>query len=553
MKMKSKVLWIQLIIFGLVVSLLAVKGLAAPAPQTAKKQQRSEQEEDYFKKWLDEDVKYIISDQEKDVFKKLATADEKEQFIEQFWHRRDPDIRTAINDVKEEHYRRIAYANDHFASGFPGWRTDRGRTYIIHGEPVEIERHPTGGMYDRPHYEGGGSTATYAFEIWRYRYIEGIGLNVELEFVDPSGTGEYRLALMPDEKDALLNIDGVGLTLAESLGIMTKSQRPRFSPGNYGTYPMRGGRLQDDNPFIRYERYAMVMKAQPVKYTDLKEIVEIDIRYDELPFLVRSDHIQLNENQFLVPVTIEVANKDLTFKLENGQHVAKVAVYGIVESLTNKIIEEFEDDIAMAYSPEQLTEGLKARSLYQKILVVDKGMRYKVTIILKDLNSLSTGVVPKAIVLPRVDPDQLATSSLILSNFMAQLEEAAEPDQMFVLGDIWIRPTPSRQFMAGDGLAAYLQVYNAHTDQTTMAPSLKVKYQLSRDGQVVFESTNSQGEGLQYYSDQRIVLTKVFPSQVLLSGRYTVQVDIEDLIGDLSTTAREKFRVSAPAAASGSE
>ena len=553
MKMKSKVLWVQLIIFGLVVSLLAVEGLAAPAPQTAKKQQRSEQEEDYFKKWLDEDVKYIISDQEKDVFKKLATADEKEQFIEQFWHRRDPDIRTAINDVKEEHYRRIAYANDHFASGFPGWRTDRGRTYIIHGEPVEIERHPTGGMYDRPHYEGGGSTATYAFEIWRYRYIEGIGLNVELEFVDPSGTGEYRLALMPDEKDALLNIDGVGLTLAESLGIMTKSQRPRFSPGNYGTYPMMGGRIQDDNPFIRYERYAMVMKAQPVKYTDLKEIVEIDVRYDELPFLVRSDHIQLNENQFLVPVTIEVANKDLTFKLENGQHVAKVAVYGIVESLTNKIIEEFEDDIAMAYSPEQLTEGLKARSLYQKILVVDKGMRYKVTIILKDLNSLSTGVVPKAIVLPRVDPDQLATSSLILSNFMAQLEEAAEPDQMFVLGDIWIRPTPSRQFMAGDGLAAYLQAYNAHTDQTTMAPSLKVKYQLSRDGQVVFESTNSQGEGLQYYSDQRIVLTKVFPSQVLLPGRYTVQVDIEDLIGDLSTTAREKFRVAAPAAASGSE
>ncbi len=551
--MKSKVLWIQLIRFGLVVSLLAVEGLAAPAPQKAKKQQQNEQEEDYFKKWLDEDVKYIISDQEKDVFKKLATADEKEQFIEQFWHRRDPDIRTAINDVKEEHYRRIAYANDHFASGFPGWRTDRGRTYIIHGEPVEIERHPTGGMYDRPHYEGGGSTATYAFEIWRYRYIEGIGLNVELEFVDPSGTGEYKLALLPDEKDALLNIDGVGLTLAESLGIMSKADRPRFSPGNYGNYPMMGGRIQDDNPFIRYERYAMVMKTQPVKYQDLKEIVEIDIRYDELPFLVRPDYIQLNENQFLVLVTIEVANKDLTFSLENGQHVAKVAVYGIVESLTNKIIEEFEDDIAMAYSPEQLTEGLKARSLYQKILVVEKGMRYKITVILKDLNSLSTGVVPKAIVLPRVNPDQLATSSLIVSNFMAQLEEAADPDQMFVLGDIWIRPTPSRRFMAGDGLAAYLQVYNARTDQTTMTPSLKVKYQLSRDGQVVFESTDNQGEGMQYYSDQRIVLTKVFPAQVLLPGSYTVEVDIEDLIGDLSTIAREKFRVAAPAAAAGSD
>ncbi len=549
--MKSRVLWIQLIGLGLA-AFLTAGGSTILAPQKEKKKQQNEEEEDYFKKWLDEDVKYIISGQEKDVFKKLTRTEEKEQFVEQFWHRRDPDIRSAINEVKEEHYRRIAYANDHFTSGFPGWMMDRGRTYIIHGEPVEIERHPTGGMYERKAYEGGGSTTTYAFEVWRYRHIEGIGLNVELEFVDPSGTGEYKLALLPDEKDALLHIDGVGLTLAESLGIANKSDRPYFSPGSVDSYPMMGGRLQD-NPFIRYENYATVMRAQPVKYKDLKEIVEIDVRYDELPFLVRPDYIQLNENQFLVAVTIEVANKDLTFKLESNLHVAKVAVYGIVQSLTNKIIEEFEDDIANAYPPELLTEGLKARSLYQKILVLDKGMRYKVTLILKDLNSLSTGVVPKAIVLPRVTPDQLATSSLIVSNFMQPLEEAADPEQMFVLGDIWIRPTPSQRFMAGDGLAAYLQVYNARTDQTTMAPSLKVKYQLSRDSQVVFESTDSQGEGLQYYSDQRIVLTKIFPSQVLLPGSYTVQVDIEDLIGDLSTTAREKFRVAAPAAAAGSE
>ena len=315
--MKSKVLWIQLIVLGLAAS-LSLEGFAILTPQKEKKKQQNEEEEDYFKKWLSEDVKYIISGEEKDVFKKLSTVEEKEQFIEQFWHRRDPDIRSASNEVKEEHYRRIAYANDHFPSGFPGWMTDRGRTYIIHGEPVEIERHPTGGMYDRPHYEGGGSTATYAFEIWRYRHIEGIGLNVELEFVDPSGTGEYRLALLPDEKDALLNIDGVGLTLAESLGMVNKSDRPRFSPGNYGNYPMMGGRIQDDNPFIRYENYANVMKAQPVKYKDLKEIVEIDVRYDELPFLVRPDYIQLNEDQFLVPVTIEVANQDLTFKMEDG-------------------------------------------------------------------------------------------------------------------------------------------------------------------------------------------------------------------------------------------
>ena len=92
-----------------------------------------EEQEDYYKKWLREDVVYIITDEELGVFNGLRTMDEKEQFIEQFWRRRDPDMRTAINEYKEEHYRRIAYANDHFFSAKAGWRTDRGRTYILWG------------------------------------------------------------------------------------------------------------------------------------------------------------------------------------------------------------------------------------------------------------------------------------------------------------------------------------------------------------------------------------------------------------------------------------
>ena len=176
-----------------------------------------------YKKWLNEDVVYIITDEEKTAFKRLATDEEREQFIEQFWLRRDPTPDTEENEFKEEHYRRIAYTNDHYASGIPGWKTDRGRIYIIYGPPDEIESHPSGGTYERPMEEGGGETSTYPFEQWRYRYLEGIGTNIIIEFVDPTMSGEYHMTMDPSEKDALTYVPGAGLTLMEQMGLSTKT------------------------------------------------------------------------------------------------------------------------------------------------------------------------------------------------------------------------------------------------------------------------------------------------------------------------------------------
>src|SRR5256714_12063576 len=156
-----------------------------------------------YKDWLEKDVAYIITDDERKAFKKLETDDERERFIEEFWRRRDPDPDTDENEFREEYYERIAYANEHYASGIPGWMTDRGRIYITWGKPDEIESHPSGGSYDRPSYEGGGSTTTYPFETWFYRHLDNVGDGVEIEFVDPSGTGEYKIATNPNEKDAL--------------------------------------------------------------------------------------------------------------------------------------------------------------------------------------------------------------------------------------------------------------------------------------------------------------------------------------------------------------
>jgi GWxTD domain-containing protein len=153
-----------------------------------------------WRKWVVEDVAYIITDAERTAFLALNDDAERELFSEQFWLRRDPTPSTVENEFKEEHYRRIAYANQHFIAGIPGWKTDMGRIYITFGPPDEIDAHPSGGLYTRSEAEGGGELRTFPFHLWRYRYIEHIGENVVIEFVDTARTGDYRMTMDPNTK-----------------------------------------------------------------------------------------------------------------------------------------------------------------------------------------------------------------------------------------------------------------------------------------------------------------------------------------------------------------
>src|SRR5665213_3263642 len=178
-----------------------------------------------YKTWLDQDVSYIISDEERKSFKSLSNDEEREAFIEQFWLRRNPNPDTPDNEFREEHYRRIAYANEHFAAGKPGWKTDRGHIYISFGKPDSIESHPSGGSYNRPIDEGGGETSTFPFEIWHYRYLEGIGDNIDIEFVDTCMCGDYHMTIDRSEKDALKHVPGAGLTMYEQQGQESKGDR----------------------------------------------------------------------------------------------------------------------------------------------------------------------------------------------------------------------------------------------------------------------------------------------------------------------------------------
>ncbi len=501
-----------------------------------------EEAEDYFLRWLDEDVVYIIADEERTVFENLTTIDEKEQFIEQFWFRRDPNPVTAQNEFKEEHYRRLAYTSERFSTGKPGWKTDRGRVYIIHGPPYEIEAHPTGGQHTRSMREGGGRTSTYPFEVWRYRRIEGLGDDIVLEFVDKTLTGEYRLALLPDEKDALLYLPRAGPTLAEELGLASKSDRPFFNPENRENYP---GMIQSvrDNPFLRYETFAKVQGPKEIKYKDLKGMVEIDVGYDTLPLTVEAHYFRLNKGQVLVPVTFQLQNKNLTFQMGHGAHVARVAVYGVVTSLSKRVITEFEDDLTLSYRGDAFEAGLLQESVYQKILSLESGMRYKLDLVVKDLNSEQVGVVSRGLVPPKYTDEGIQASPFIFSSHIQLLQEVPDQDEMFVVGDVKIRPNIKKEFTQDLPLGVYLQLYNVEIDQTSFTPSLAVTCQILRNGSPVSSVTGSSDESVQFFSYDRVVLIRQFNLTGLQPGNYEIRFNVHDRISDERIELNDSFKL----------
>jgi len=541
-------IWLSRVV--LLLLLVAAFNAAAGAAGQQRRQQdnkalRKEESQDYYQKWLKQDVVYLITDDEKAVFQKLTTSDERESFIEQFWQRRDPDPRTPANEFKEEHYRRIAYANEHFTSGDAGWMTDRGRIYIMHGPPDSIESRPSGGFYRREMSEGGGVTSTYPFERWRYHHIDGVGEDVVLEFVDTTFTDKYQLAVFPWEKDALTQFPGAGKTLAEQSGLATRADRPGLMPGaggHGGANPNLWYSRANDVPFARYETFAKVQAPPIARYPDLKQVVKVNVGYSTLPFEVSESYFRLNDDQVLVPITLRVPNRELTFKPNGEYQTARIGLYGIITSMTQKIALEFEDTMVTSFRNDQIQTGVQRTSIYQKVIPLDRRTRYRIDLVLKDINGEKIGIVQKALIPPSFG-EKLVGSSLIISDYVQPLGAVPEGDAMFVLGDVKVRPNIHKIFSPNMPLGLYFQLYNAALDQSTLKPDLRVTYKLLKDGKLLREAVDENGEPLQFYSTRRVVLVKHLSLEGLDPGKYQVQLEVADRTNNQTVQAAEDFTI----------
>jgi GWxTD domain-containing protein len=502
-----------------------------------------------YKKWLNEDVVWIITDQERAAFKQLSNDEERDNFIEAFWQRRDPTPDTEENEYKEEHYRRIAYANEHFAAGIPGWKSDRGRMYIMYGPADEVDSHPSGGSYERPMEEGGGETSTFPFEDWRYRYLEGIGQEIIIEFVDTCMCGDYHMTIDRSEKDALKYTPNAGLTMYESMGMSSKADRFNTSGlEQLGAGPMSSS-LQTKE-FDRLETYAKLQAPPPIKFKDLEEIVNTKLITNLMPFDVRSDYVKVTGDTVLVPITIQMKYRDITFANKDGIQRGTVNIFGRVSTLTGRVVQTFEDTAQVDVPAELLPRTAENSSVYWKALPLRPG-RYKVEIAVKDVNGDRKGLWSRGIVVPEYSDDKLSTSSLIVADQMEAVPTKDVSTGNFVIGVTKVRP----RVAPADGKPAlfkrskdqkvnfWMQVYNLGVDEKTHKPSATFEFNIvniATNKPVVqkTESTETMGN-----VGEQVTLQKSIASANLQPGVYRIEIKVNDNISKQTVDPSATFAV----------
>ncbi|HEX4067994.1 MAG TPA: GWxTD domain-containing protein [Acidobacteriaceae bacterium] len=501
-----------------------------------------------YRKWLDQDVRWIITDQERKAFLSLSNDEERDAFIEQFWRRRNPNPDSPDNEYREEHYARIAYANEHFAAGKPGWMTDRGMIYIKFGKPDSIDSHPSGGNYERPIDEGGGETSTFPFETWHYRYLEGIGENIDIEFVDTCMCGDYHMTIDRSEKDALLHVPNAGQTLYEEMGMAKKADR--FKGGLEDLGPGPDSASNQSKEFDRMELMAKLEAPPVIKFKDM-DLAEFLSSHKVLngpffPFEVRTDFVKVTDDTVLVPITLQIKDKDITFNTKDGVSKGDVTVIGRISTITDRVVQSFEETVEVEQPAELLARTMNNSSLYWKAFPLRPG-RYRIDIAIKDVNNPDhVGVWAQAITVPRYDDDRLAASSLILADKMERVPSKEIGAGMFIIGNTYVRPrvttnpAQAATFHRNQNLNFWMQVYNLGLDEKSRQNNAVINYQIVNvaTNKAILD-TQEDSKKLAASSDQ-LTLEKTLPLASLEPGKYMVKISVDDDV------TRQQIAESAP-------
>src|SRR5436305_1243416 len=510
--------------------------------QIAQKQKQLEKElAGPWKKWMNEDVIYIITDEEKQAFKRLKTDEERQTFVENFWLRRDPTPDTEENEYKEKHYRRIAYANDHYASGIPGWKSDRRMIYIKYGPADEIDSHRSGGSYQRPYEEGGGQTSTYPFEDWRYRYIDGIGTNVNIEFVDTTMSGEYHMTMDPSEKDALLYVPGAGLTMSEQMGMADKTQRFTRSDGTHlgtGNQPLP----ESMNEFTRLEQYAKLQKAPAIKFKDLEAAVNSTIRYNTLPMQIRADYIRVTDSTVLTSLTLLFKNNDLNYATKDKIAKATINLYGRITSLTRRPVNWFEDTVSAEVPAEMLQQAMTGSQIWSKTIPLAPGT-YRLNVVAKDVVGNTMNNFEMALTVPHYDEEQLGASSVILADQLERVPTKSIGAGPFVIRSSKVRPRVGQSFKKNETMGIYTEFYNFGMDDKTKKPEGTIEYAVvNANNETVLSQTEDLG-AIPNASAFLVTVEKKLPLKALAPGRYTLKLKVTDKLKNQSLTPSAQFTV----------
>jgi hypothetical protein len=387
--------------------------------------------------------------------------------------------------------------------------------------------------------EGGGTTSTFPFEVWHYRYLEGIGENIDIEFVDTCQCGDSHFTIDRSEKDALLHVPNAGPTMYEQMG--QASKKDRFASGGLEDIeggPGGGGNANQSKEFDRIEMAAKLFAPPPIKFADLDAFVSEHKILDgpPFPFDVRTDFVKVTDSMDLVPITLQIKNRDITFVTKDGVSKGQVNILGKVTTIMHKTVQTFEDTVEINQPAELLEKTLDHSSVYWKSLPLQPGL-YRLDIAIKDVNNPDhVGLYGRGIEVPTFQDEKLGTSSLILADEMHTVSSRDIGAGNFIISNTFIRPRVSSNpatpvsFTHAQSLNFWMQVYNLGIDDATKSNSATVTYQITdaTSGNVILEK-DLESKDLGAHSDQ-LTVEKTLPIAGLPPGKYKVTVKVNDAI-----------------------
>ena len=359
-------------------------------------------------------------------------------------------------------------------------------------------------------------------------------------------SGEYHLTTDPCEKDALAKVPNAGLTMSESMGLSSKADRFTNTDGTTCGQAL-AGRPANWNEFDRISQFAKLQAPPPLKFKDLEPLVSSRLLRNQLNFEYRTDYMRVTSDSVLVPITIQIPNRQLTFQSKDGVNSAMLEVFGRVSTISGRVIQTFEDTIDRDIPDSLLRLSLQGQSEYQKAVPLRPGL-YRLDLIVKDVHSGNVGTIYTSVRVPSYEDDKLTTSTMILADEIQRVASKQYGLGQFVIGDTKVRPRLNQSFNSDERLGFYLQVYNLGVDEKTHKSDAVFQYIITQqEGKESKELFRKVETGVDLgQTSQQVTLEKWVPLAPFQPGKYKITVQVVDNVSKQQVTQAADFTVKSP-------
>lgn len=467
-----------------------------------------------FKKWLEEEIVYIITPLEKEVFSKLKSDRERDLFMEAFWKQRDPTPGSAGNEFKQEHFRRINHVNHFFGRGMPkaGWRTDRGRVYIILGEPNDILR-----------YEG--ATQIYPTEVWFYQGKTDIGLppGFNLVFFQDGGVGEYKLYSPLRHGPQALMTSYYG----DPIDYIAAYERLReFEPdlAEVSLSLIPGERsLAMGRPSLSSDVLIQRVETTPIremkekyaqKFLEYKDIVEVEYSAN----YITSDSLVkiIKDPSGIYFVHFAIEPERLSVNLFEEKYYTTLKVNGTVLDMEGKTIYQLERDISLEFNKEQIKQISYRPVSIRDMFPLIPG-NFKMSVLVKNEISKEFTSLERELLIPG-DEETLQMTSLLMGYRMRENVPAQNRLRPFQVGKYQIYVHANRTFVSLDNMVLTFQILGLNKN---LREKGEIRYSFFKGGEE-FRTITKQ---ISDYSDVPSFVEQLSLKE-FLPAHYRVQVSL---------------------------